>query len=33
VKDHAEANNLSLDEAYVEVLETGLDTLETQDEQ
>jgi len=33
VKDHAEANDLSLDEAYIEVLETGLDTLETQDQQ
>jgi len=33
VKDYAEANDLSLDEAYIEVLETGLDTLETQDQQ
>jgi len=33
VKDYAEANDLSLDEAYVEVLETGLDTLETRDQQ
>jgi hypothetical protein len=30
---HAEANDLSLDEAYIEVLETGLGTLETQDRQ
>jgi hypothetical protein len=33
VKDYAEANDVSLDEAYIEVLETGLDTLETQDQQ
>jgi len=33
VKDYAEANDLNLSEAYVEVLEAGLDTLETQDQQ
>jgi hypothetical protein len=33
VKDYAEANDQSLDEAYIEVLETGLETLETQDQQ
>jgi hypothetical protein len=33
VKDYAEANDLSIDEAYIEVLETGLDTWETQDQQ
>jgi hypothetical protein len=33
LKDYAEANELSLDEAYIEVLKTGLDTLETQDQQ
>jgi hypothetical protein len=33
VKDYAEANDLSLDEAYIGVLETGLETLETQDQQ
>jgi hypothetical protein len=33
VKDYAEVNDLSLDEAYIEVLETGLETLETQDQQ
>jgi len=33
VKDYAEANNLNLSEAYTAVLEAGLDTLETQDEQ
>ncbi len=32
VKDYAEANDLSLDEAYMQVLETGLGTLETQDQ-
>ncbi|MDS0475472.1 hypothetical protein [Natrinema sp. 1APR25-10V2] len=31
IKDYAEANDPSLDEAYVVALETGLDTLETQD--
>ncbi len=31
IKDYAEANDHSLDEAYVEALETGLDTLVTQD--
>ena len=33
VKDYAEANDLNLSEAYTEVLEAGLDTLETQDQQ
>ena len=33
IKDYAEANDLSLDDAYITVLETGLDTLETQDQQ
>jgi len=33
VKDYAEANDLNLSEAYSEVLEAGLDTLETQDQQ
>jgi hypothetical protein len=33
VKDYAEANDLDLTEAYSEVLEAGLDTLETQDQQ
>jgi len=33
VKDYAEANGVSLNEAYIEVLETGLETLETQDQQ
>ena len=33
VKDYAEANDLGLSEAYTEVLEAGLDTLETQDRQ
>jgi hypothetical protein len=30
VKDYAEANDLDLSEAYAEVLEAGLDSLETQ---
>ncbi|WP_193767611.1 hypothetical protein [Halorientalis pallida] len=33
VKDYAEANELDLSEAYAEVLEAGLDMLETQDQQ
>jgi hypothetical protein len=33
IKDYAEANDLNLSEAYTEVLEAGLDTLETQDQQ
>jgi hypothetical protein len=33
LKDYAEANDLSLDEANIEVLKTGLDTLETQNQQ
>ena len=32
LKDYAEANDLDLSEAYTEVLETGLETLETQDQ-
>ena len=33
LKDYAEANNLELSEAYAEVLEAGLEALETQDQQ
>ena len=33
IKDYAEANELDLSEAYSEVLEAGLDALETQDQQ
>jgi len=33
IKDYAEANDLNLSEAYAEVLEAGLETLETQDQQ
>jgi len=33
LKDYAEANDLELSEAYTEVLEAGLETLETQDQQ
>ncbi len=33
IKDYAEANDLNLSEAYTEVLEAGLETLETQDQQ
>ena len=33
LKDHAEANDLELSEAYAEVLEAGLEALETQDQQ
>jgi len=29
VKDYAEANDLDLSEAYIEVLEAGLDVVET----
>jgi len=32
IKDYAEANDLDLSESYAEVLEAGLDTLETQDQ-
>jgi len=31
IKDYAEANDLDLSAAYTEVLEVGLDTLETQE--
>jgi hypothetical protein len=33
IKDYAEANDLGLSEAYTEVLEAGLETLESQDQQ
>ena len=33
LKDYAEANDLELSEAYAEVLEAGLELLETQDQQ
>ena len=33
VKDYAEANGLDLSEAYAELLEAGLEELETQDQQ
>ena len=33
VKDYTKANDLDLSEAYTVVLEAGLDTLETQDQQ
>jgi hypothetical protein len=33
LKDYAEANDLELSEAYTEVLEAGLEALETQDQQ
>ena len=33
IKDYAEANDLNLSEAYTEVLETGLEALETQGQQ
>ena len=33
VKDYAEVNNLDLSEAYTEVLEAGLEALETQNQQ
>ena len=33
LKDYAEANDLDLSEAYTEVLEAGLEALETQDQQ
>ena len=32
VKDYAEANDLGLSEAYREVLEAGLESVETQDQ-
>ena len=31
IKDYAEENDLDLSEAYAEVLEAGLEELETQD--
>ncbi len=31
IKDYAEANDMDLSEAYIEVLETGLEALETQE--
>ena len=33
LKDYAEANELELSEAYAEVLEAGLESLETQNQQ
>jgi phenylacetate-coenzyme A ligase PaaK-like adenylate-forming protein len=33
IKDFAEERDLTLSEAYTELLEAGLDTLETQDQQ
>ena len=33
VKDYAEANDSDLSEAYTEVLEAGLEALETQNQQ
>ena len=33
LKDYAEANDVELSEAYAEVLEAGLEALETQDQQ
>jgi macrodomain Ter protein organizer (MatP/YcbG family) len=33
IKDYAEANEMTLSEAYTEVLEAGLEALETQDQQ
>jgi len=33
LKDYAEANDMELSEAYAEVLEAGLEALETQDRQ
>ena len=33
LKDYAEANELKLSEAYAEVLEAGLESLETQNQQ
>ena len=33
IKDYAEANDLDLSEAYAEVLEAGLEALESQDKQ
>ena len=33
LKDYAEANDLEPSEAYAEVLEAGLEALETQDQQ
>jgi len=33
IKDFAEERDMTLSEAYTELLEAGLDTLETQDQQ
>jgi hypothetical protein len=33
VKDYAEANDLDLSEAYADVLQAGLESLETQEQQ
>jgi len=33
LKDYAEANDVGLSEAYTEVLEAGLEAVETQDQQ
>jgi hypothetical protein len=33
IKDYAEANDMNLSEAYSEVLEAGLEAVETQDQQ
>ena len=33
LKDYAEANDLELSEAYAEVLEAGLEAVETHDQQ
>ena len=33
IKDYAEANGMNLSEAYTEVLEAGLEALETHDQQ
>ena len=33
IKDYAEANDMNLSEAYAEVLEAGLETLETHNQQ
>jgi hypothetical protein len=33
IKDYAEANDMNLSGAYSEVLEAGLEALETQDQQ
>jgi len=31
IKDYAETNNLDLSEAYIKVLEAGLESVESQD--